>query len=126
MPQSQQLTQATDIQEEEIRISINLAYVEGTSEKLRRILRSHKIRSTLYTEKTLQKFFCKPKDRIATEDKNNIVYEINCSNCKAIYFGESKRSLKLRSNEHKRSVRNCDCDKNEIAKHHWESDHNFN
>ena len=27
--------------------------------------------------------------------------------------------------EHKRSVRNCDCDKNEIAKHCWEPDHNF-
>ena len=26
----------------------------------------------------------------------------------------------------KRSVRNCDCDKNEIAKHWWEADHNFN
>ena len=49
MPQSQQLTQARDIQEEEIRISINLPYVEGTSEKLRRLLRSHKIRSTFYT-----------------------------------------------------------------------------
>ena len=46
LPQSQQVTQITDIQEEEIRISINLPYVEGTSEKLRRILRSHKIRST--------------------------------------------------------------------------------
>ena len=31
--QSQQLTQATDIQEEEIRMSINLLHVEGTSEK---------------------------------------------------------------------------------------------
>ena len=69
---------------------------------------------------------CKPKDRVATQDKNNIVYEIDCSNCKAVYFGESKRSLKLRSDEHKRSVRNCDCDKNEIAKHCWEADHNFN
>ena len=45
LPQSQQLTQTTDIQEEEVRISINLPYVEGTSEKLRRILRSDKIRS---------------------------------------------------------------------------------
>ena len=62
LPQSQQLTQATDIQEEEIRISINLPYVEGTSEKLRRILRSHKIRSTFYTENTLRKLLCKPKD----------------------------------------------------------------
>ena len=125
MPQSNQLTQATDIQEEEIRMSINLPYVEGTSEKLRRILRSHKIRSTFYTENTLRKLLCKPKDRVATEDKNNIVYEIDCSNCEAVYFGESKRSLKSRSDEHKRSVRNCNCDKNEIAKHCWEADHNF-
>ena len=44
LPHSQQLTQATDIQKEEIRMSINLPHVEGTSEKLRRILRSHIIR----------------------------------------------------------------------------------
>ena len=54
LPQLQQQTQATDIQEEEIRMSIYLPYVEGTSEKLRRILRSHKIRSTFYTENTLR------------------------------------------------------------------------
>ena len=48
LPQSNQLTQATDIQEEEIRMSLNLPYVEGTSKKLRRILRSHK----LFTLKT--------------------------------------------------------------------------
>ena len=52
LPQSEQLTQATDIAEEEIRISINLPYVEGISEKLRRILRSPKIRSNFYTEMT--------------------------------------------------------------------------
>ena len=66
--------QAADIQDEEIRMSINLPYVEGTSEKLRSILRSQKIRSTLYTENTLRKLLCKPKDRVAIEDKNNIVY----------------------------------------------------
>ena len=44
LPQSKKLMQATNIQEEEVRMSINLLYVEGTSEILRRILRSHKIR----------------------------------------------------------------------------------
>ena len=39
LSQSQQLMQATDIQEEEISMSINLPHVEGTSEKLRRILK---------------------------------------------------------------------------------------
>ena len=74
LSQSQQLMQAADIQNEEIRMSINLPCVEGTSEKLRSILRSQKIRSTLYTENTLRKLLCKPKDRVAIEDKNNIVY----------------------------------------------------
>ena len=36
-----------------------------------------------------------------------------------------EQSLKSRSDEHKRSVKYCDCDKNEIAKHCWETDHNF-
>ena len=103
LPQSQQLTQATDIQEEEIRVSKNLPYVEGTSEKKWHILRSHKIRSTFYTENLLHKFLSKPRNRVATEDKNNIAYEIDRSNCETVYFGKSKRSLKSRSNGHKRS-----------------------
>ena len=99
LPLSQQLTQVKDIQEEEIRMGINLPYVESTSEKLRCILISHKIRSTFYTEKSLHKLLCKPKDRVATENKNNIAYEIDCSNCQAVNLGESKRSLKSRSDE---------------------------
>ena len=106
-------------------MSINLRFVEGTSEKLRRMLRSEKIRFPFYTENTLRKLLCKPKDRVPTEDKNSIVDEIDCSNCKAVYFGESKRSINLRSDEYKRPFRNCDCDKNQIAKHFWEADHNF-
>ena len=106
-------------------MSIKLLYVEGNNEKLRLILSSQKIRSTFYTESTLRQLLCKLKDRIATEDKNNVFYKIDCSNCEAIYFGESKRSLKPRSDEHQRSVRNCDCEGNETAKHCWEADHNF-
>ena len=51
--------------------------------------------------------------------------EIECGNCKTVYFDESKHSLKSRSDEHKRSLRNCDCKKNEIAKQCFEADHNF-
>ena len=59
----------TDIQEKVIRMSINLLFVEGTSEKLWSILRSCKIRATFYTESTLHKLICRPKDQVATEDK---------------------------------------------------------
>ena len=92
----------------EIRISINLPYIEGTRGKLLCVPRSHKIRSTFYTENILRKLLCKPNDRVAAEDKKNIVYETDCSNCKAVYFGESKRPLKSRSDEHRSSVGNCD------------------
>ena len=78
--------QTAYIQREEIRMSINLPYTRETSEKLRLILRSYKIRSTFYTEKTLSKPLCKPKDPVATKDKKNIAHEIDCSNYQVVYF----------------------------------------
>ena len=69
MSQSQQQMQAADIQEEEIRMSISLPYVEGTREKLPRTLKSHKIKSTFYKESTLRKVICKLKGPIAKEGK---------------------------------------------------------
>ena len=84
MPESRQLTQAADIQEEEMTMSINLPYVEDTSEKLRRILRSHKIKSTFYTKTTLRKLLCKVKDGVGKQDKSNIAYKIDCSICQAV------------------------------------------
>ena len=53
---------------------LKLFYNEGTIEKLQRILRSHKITSTFYTESTFRKLLCKTKDRLVTENKNNIGY----------------------------------------------------
>ena len=64
LPQSQQKT-------EEMKMSINLPDAEVTSEILQFILKSHKTRSTFYTENTLLKLLCKPKVQVATEDKNN-------------------------------------------------------
>ena len=74
--------------------NINKPYVEDTSEKIRLKLKSYKIRSIVYTENTLPKPLCEPKTRVPTKDKSNIVYEIDCSNCEAVCFDESKRSLK--------------------------------
>ena len=78
---SQKFTQPTDVQEEEIRMGINLPYVEGTSEKMEHILRSQEIRPNFYTESISRELTFKPKDPIATKGKINIVYETDCSNC---------------------------------------------
>ena len=67
--QWQEQTQTTCIQEEEIRMSINLTYVEGSGEKLQHILKSHKMKSTFHTESTFHKLLCKPLDPVTTEEK---------------------------------------------------------
>ena len=56
LSQSQQQNQA-GIQEEEIRMSLNLPYIEGTGVKLRQILKS------------MRNLLCKLKHRVATEDR---------------------------------------------------------
>ena len=76
--QLQQQAQAIDIQEEVVIISVNLSHVAGTSEKLWRILRSHKVRPTLYTENNLRELLCKLRNGIATEAKIKITDEISC------------------------------------------------
>ena len=88
-------------------MSTDLLYVEDSIEKRRRIFRPSNIISTFYIKNTLRKLLCKLKD----QDKNNVNNEIDCSNCNAVYFDESKRSLKLRSNERERSAKNCNCEK---------------
>ena len=77
LSQSQQQTHATDIQEGEIRISImgmswrycwkTAAYTQISRSKISLIQN--------YTESTLRKLLCKPKDRAAAENTSNIVYE---------------------------------------------------
>ena len=73
----------------------------------------------------MRKLLCKPTDEVAAEDKNNIIYEIDCSECEAVYSGESKHSLKLLLDEYKRFVGDWDCETNENAKHCWEVEYNF-
>ena len=94
------------------------------SKWLRCTLTTQKTRATFYTKYNFHKLPAKLKDRGATEDKNSITYKITCNNYRAVYV--FKRFLKSWSDEHKRSVKSDDIEKNEIAKCHREEHHNFN
>ena len=52
---------------------------------------------------------------VELDKKSDVVYKIPCKDCNASYIGETKRSFKVRTNEHKRAVKNQDVDDNEIA-----------
>ena len=117
--------QARDIQEKETRMSMNLPYVNVLLTNYG-VYSYLKTRSSFYTKSTLHKLICKQKDWRATEDKNNSVYEIECSKLETVnYFSKSKQTLNPCSDEHNRSVRNCDCENDEIAKLRWQRNHNF-
>ena len=57
---------------------------------------------------TLRKHLSKPKDLVELDKKSNVVYKIPCKDGNVSYIGETKRSFKVRTNEHKRAVKNQD------------------
>ena len=63
-------------------------------------LNEHNIKATFYTQTTLRSLLSKPKDPKPKKDRNNTVYQQNCKYCKAVYVGETKRTLNIRAEEH--------------------------
>lgn len=47
----------------------------------------------------------KGKDKLIDSKQTHIVYQINCSNCDAIYIGQTKRYLEIRVKEHQHNIR---------------------
>ena len=80
----------TENQEQTAPVRINLLYVKGTSEQLKRILNDHNINCTFYTTTTLRTLLSHAKDPVPSEQRNNIVYKYDCKGCEAVYSGELK------------------------------------
>ena len=119
LSQSQQQWKATDIQGKETRMSINLQ-VKNFS--------VYSNLTELYTLSTLKAICINSFVNLKIEwlqKIKKILYTKLTVVLRSSLHGEFKRSLKSRSDEPKRSVRNCDCKKNENAKHCWEADQNI-
>ena len=115
----------TENQEQVAPVRINLPYVKGTSEKLKRIFNDHNIDCTFYTATTLCILLLHVKEPVPLEQRNNIVYKYDCKDCESVYFGESKRTIAERTKEHTRAVRAADTRRYETADHCWKYNHDF-
>ena len=104
--------------------SINLPYIQGLSEQLKRALNKHNIKATFYTQTTLRSLLSKPKDPIPKEDRNNAIYQLNCKDCEAVYVGETKRTLNIRAEEHITAIKSAS-KKSHTAEHCWKYNHDF-
>ena len=99
--------------------------VKSTSEQLKRIFDDHNINCTFYTTTTLRTLLSHAKDRVPSEQRNNIFYKYDCKDCEAVYFGESKQTIAHRTKEHTRAVRAADTRRYETAYHCWQYNHVF-
>ena len=74
----------------------------------------------------LSHLFKSAKDPIPLLDAADVVYNIPCSYCKAIYIGTTERPLKTRIHEHKKYVYNPPEKWTALTKHAWHQDQKFN
>lgn len=54
----------------------------------------------------LNKYILTYKDHIPSLQTNNVVYNISCTDCDAVYIGQTKKQLNTRVKEHKNYVKN--------------------
>ena len=100
-----------------------LPYVEGTTERIKRVLDDYNINTCVKPLCTLRQLLSKPKDNISLEKKTGVVYEIPCGDCEAVYIGETGRSLGTRQKEHQASVRLGKTETSALSKHVLSQDH---
>ena len=103
---------------------INLSYIQGASEQPRRTFNKCNIKTTFYTPTTFRSLLSKPKDPIPKEDRNNVIYQLDCKDSEAVYVGETKRTLSIRTNEHISAVKSAS-QRSHTAEHCWKYNHDF-
>ena len=97
-PKRSKKTDRSDVEDHYATVSI--PYVKSTSEKLARIFKKFRIRTTHKPTTTLKQLLCKTKDEVHTMDKVGAVYEVTCTRHNETYIGETGRALKTRAYEH--------------------------
>ena len=80
----------------QVRTSVGLPYIRGTSEKLARIFKNHGVGAYHNPFNTLCSILVHPKDKTPDHKKCGVVYEIQCPECPAQYLGETARTLETR------------------------------
>ena len=65
------------------------------------------------------------RDHIEECSERTVLSCLDCKDCEAVYFGESKRTLEERTEEHTRAVRAAGTKRYETADHCWKYNHDF-
>ena len=97
--------------------ALAVPYTQGLSESIARILRSLGIDVAHRAAYWKWKVCSGIKDKIPTSKRKRVVYFIECSDCSAVYNGETGRTLEDRLKEHQRHTRLGAVEKSAVAEH---------
>ena len=81
-----------------------IPYVEGVSEKIKRIYSKHNIHTAMRPTNTLKSILVHPKDKREITDSSDVVYDIPCGGCEKSYIGETGRQFRIRLKKHQKDV----------------------
>lgn len=76
---TQKKTEHTD-QEEAKKGFATLPYIRGVTERIARILQRNQITASTRPVNTLREKLSRPKDKLQTEQRTEVVYQIPCNN----------------------------------------------
>lgn len=86
--------------------------------------RNPRLSPAFYSPCTTKSIFSHLKVRIPPGEKSG-VYSIKCSDCPAVYVGQTGRQLKLRITEHEKAIQNGTPERSNFAKHVLSEGHTF-
>ena len=101
----------------------SIPYIQGTSEKIRRVLNEAGVKVAMKLIHTIGQILPSPKDPLTLEEKSCLVYEVPCFDCDFVYIGQTKRDLKSRLADHKLAIRNQEPEKSALCEHSIQFDH---
>ncbi len=87
---------------------ITLPFIDGLSQKLRRVFKEFRIQVGFKPYKILRRVLVHPKDPVPKGKKCDLIYKVECQEpeCQASYIGETSQPLKDRFAQHRRASTN--------------------
>jgi hypothetical protein len=101
---------------------VSVTFAPKITNKLKNIFRKQNMQIVYRTQNKLNTFFCSTKDKVPILEKSGI-YQVKCGSCDAVYYGQSRRMVKTRYNEHLLNIKHHQVSKSSIADHAWSNLH---
>jgi len=109
---------------EDNKFFFTIPYVNGISEKFKKISKKHDLKLAYSSVNSLNKFITTGKDKLNSLGSCDVVYKINCQDCNASYVGQTKRLLKTRIKEHVNDIKKSGSP-SVISNHRLSHNHEF-